>query len=119
MSTQTETHRFSNLPLTLTGNAVVARLSGEVMWKLREINGGWTLANIYHVYIRTEDGGLVEILSDETLWEAVEEALKKELLTLTQNKARSEDAAPLSTGELTSVNQLDSAAAEGAQQTTG
>lgn len=119
MSTQTETHRFNNLPLTLTGNVVAARLSGEVMWKLREASGGWKIAKIHHVYIRTEDGGLVEILSDEALYDAVQEALKQEVLTLSQSKARREDAAPLSTAPESIVNQLDNAAAEGAKQTSG
>lgn len=119
MSTQTETHRFSNLSLTLTGNAVVTRLSGEVSWKLREINDGLKLDRIYHIYLHCEDGALVEIIRDEALWPAVEEALVSYVKTLGQGKARHEDAAPLSTGHETTADKVDNAASEGAQQTSG
>jgi hypothetical protein len=120
MSTQTETHRFSNLPLVLTGNAVVTRLTGEVMWKLRQNSDGtYKILNIFHVYLKTEDGGLVEIIHDEALWNAVYEALTQEVRTLTHSKARREDATPLSTDKISASNNLDNAATEGAQQTSG
>ena len=119
MSTQTETHRFSNLPLTLTGNAVVTRLSGEVEWKIRETGARWEVERIYHIYIRCEGDALVEMIRDEALWPAVEEALQQEVRTVSQRRTRSENATEFSTGHTNVNNDLDNAKPEGAPLTSG
>lgn len=110
MSTQTETHRFTGLALMLTGNVVATRLSGEVEWKVRDRSGSWQLERIFHIFLRCEGDALVELLRDEPLWPAVEEALHKEVKTLNHRQTRGE----FSKDTQTTANPLDSAAPEAA-----
>jgi hypothetical protein len=101
-TTQTERHVFRNIPLHASGNAVMARVSGEVTWKIGEQSDGWQLFSLRDLYVHCEDGSSVEIPEDDAIWVVLREALLDELRSTPKRSA-----------------DLDKSVTEGAQQTSG
>ena len=114
-----ETHRFAQVPIHASGKLVIARISGEVMWKLRENGGDWDVDHIYHLYLRSEDHGLVEVTPGDPLFDVSRAALRKDVRVFTRPaKPRAEDAdIPISNEPYNP--HLDNAVTEGAEQTSG
>jgi hypothetical protein len=71
MSTVTQPYEFSNLPIKVSGGDVVARISGVIE---RRRHG-------QHVHygdlsLQAENGGLIEVVEDDSLYDVVVEALQ-------------------------------------------
>ncbi len=116
----TEHHRFSRLPLRVTGNVQVAEVSGHVLWKLADNGGSLRLVHIDAMVLDAEGGGQVHVIADAPLYHAVREELERVARSLS-NRSRSEEAMPPMADapyDSKAPGDLDNAVTEGAQQPT-
>jgi hypothetical protein len=112
METRTEHHVFDSLPLKVSGGTVIARVSGDVMWKLREDG---TLLLIRDLNLKGEDGSTVEVVSSDEIFTVVYDALLDKAKSHKSRTLRGDDMPMSSTPyDPKAPGDLDNAQAEGA-----
>jgi hypothetical protein len=78
MLRQPARYDFSQLPLTVSGNIPVARVSGYVVWKLRENGDQLSIAHLMELFIAGPHGALIEVdIHADPITEPIRAALKK------------------------------------------
>lgn len=110
METRTERHTFHNLPIKVSGGTVIARISGETLWRLREDG---TVIMIRDTMLRGEEGELVEIGESDDLWCVIRDAIADSAKGLHTRSPRGDEVSSTPYDPST-PGDLDNARSEGA-----
>lgn len=95
-------YEFSNLPIKTSGGDVIGRFSGTIERRLRG-----SLRPLYGLLmVRAENGGLIEVLDEEPVYDVITEALEAQR----ESDQKGAEATP---------SDLDTEAEEGAQKDSG
>lgn len=75
------TYRFAAMPITVSGNVPVMRVTGEVDWTLAKRGDKWRIAHVERIALKGEDGGLIDIekTGESALWTVLLNALEDNL----------------------------------------